>query len=108
MIQQLLSATQRVIEKVAADPHHESEINKEDRGDIKREMGGGPMYGGGGHQSFSNGPPPQFGSQQQSNGGYGYSSPFGGGPTPQKFNPTNGLGNAEVCIDPWRVKNMNS
>ena len=42
---QLMQATARVLEKVVADPHHASEISKEDFGG---KSGGGGGGGGGG------------------------------------------------------------
>ncbi|KHJ96505.1 KH domain protein [Oesophagostomum dentatum] len=94
---QLIQATARVLEKVVADPHHSSEINKEDFGN----KGGGNRTGntsftstnafsnGGATSTFSTGSN-AFGSQT-----YGYAAAQQ--PT-IKFNPMTGLGNQERGI----------
>lgn len=94
--QQLIQATARVLEKVVADPHHTSEINKEDFG----AKPGGPVRTG--NTSFTS-------SSAFSNGGtsttfntaatafstpnYGYSA---NQQQTLKFNPMSGLGNQEL------------
>ncbi|KAK6758284.1 hypothetical protein RB195_015850 [Necator americanus] len=77
---QLIQATARVLEKVVADPHHTSEINKEDFGNKNSNARDMPF-------NFRSGST-AFGSQT-----YGYAA------TQQptiKFNPMSGLGNQEL------------
>lgn len=121
----LLQAASRVLEKVASDPHHASEINKEDFGKGSGPSGsansgpsGGGGGGGGGGQSNNNS---SFSSVPAFNGGggggggmnvgaagfgggggQGYGGPqFGGQGGPQFGNgnnkyPMSGLGNNEL------------
>ncbi|RCN37092.1 KH domain protein [Ancylostoma caninum] len=94
---QLIQATARVLEKVVADPHHTSEINKEDFGN---KSGGARVnillspiaiffsaFSNGGATSTFSGGSTAFGSQP-----YGYTAAQQ--PT-IKFNPMSGLGNQE-------------
>uniref|UniRef100_A0A8R1HJP6 K Homology domain-containing protein n=1 Tax=Caenorhabditis japonica TaxID=281687 RepID=A0A8R1HJP6_CAEJA len=112
-LQSLLQAAARVLEKVASDPHHSSEINKEDFG--KGSGPNGPTVTGSSGQS-SNTPfssTPAFNGSSMnvgsagfgpgSGGGYGQGAQFGG-PGAQSFGngnpnskyPMSGLGNNEL------------
>uniref|UniRef100_A0A1I7V316 KH domain-containing protein n=1 Tax=Caenorhabditis tropicalis TaxID=1561998 RepID=A0A1I7V316_9PELO len=114
--QALLQAASRVLEKVASDPHHSSEINKEDFGKAIGPNGssnsgpsGGqssnapfsstPAFNGGGGGGGMNVGSAGFGGQ--GGGGYGGQGQFGGGPqfgngNPNSKYPMNGLGNNEL------------
>ncbi|EFP00788.1 hypothetical protein CRE_21277 [Caenorhabditis remanei] len=119
----LLQAASRVLEKVASDPHHSSEINKEDFGKASGPNGasntGGPTGnqsqnapfqqapafnggGGGGGMNvgaagFGGGQGGGYGGggQGQFGGGGGGGPQFGNGNPNQKY-PMNGLGNNEL------------
>ncbi|PAV91786.1 hypothetical protein WR25_24329 [Diploscapter pachys] len=98
---QLMQASARVLEKVVADPHHASEISKEDFGGKSSGGGGGGggggfnapnSYSGGGGNQGGNSAPSYGGSSSNFNNssyGYGNGSPF-------KYNPMSGLGNNEL------------
>ncbi|VDM56070.1 unnamed protein product [Angiostrongylus costaricensis] len=92
---QLIQATARVLEKVVADPHHTSEINKEDFGG----KGGGVRTTNTSFTSaagFTNGGT----SGTYNSGSSGFASQtYGYQPSQQqaiKFNPMSGLGNQEL------------
>ncbi|ULT92706.1 hypothetical protein L5515_009855 [Caenorhabditis briggsae] len=113
----LLQAASRVLEKVASDPHHSSEINKEDFGKAPSSntpSGGNqssnapfqqaPAFNGGGGQGGMNVGSAGFGGGQ-GGGGYGNQGQFGGGGgggpqfgngNPNAKYPMNGLGNNEL------------
>ncbi|KJH44762.1 KH domain protein [Dictyocaulus viviparus] len=92
---QLIQATARVLEKVVADPHHTSEINKEDFGG----KGGGVRTSNTSFTSasgFTNGG--TSGTYNSTSSGFG-SQTYGYQPNQQqaiKFNPMSGLGNQEL------------
>ncbi|CAI2352619.1 unnamed protein product [Caenorhabditis sp. 36 PRJEB53466] len=110
----LIQAAARVLEKVASDPHHSSEINKEDFGKgsgPNGSSGSGPVGGPGGppnNAPFSS--TPAFNGSQMNIGsaGFGPSGPGGyggqqqfGGPSfgngaPNAKYPMSGLGNNEL------------
>ncbi|KAK6053390.1 KH domain protein, partial [Cooperia oncophora] len=93
---QLIQATSRVLEKVVADPHHTSEINKEDfsgKGGQTRtgntSFTSTPAFTNGNTAAAFNAAPPAFAAQT-----YGYQANQQQ-PT-MKFNPMSGLGNQEL------------
>ncbi|CAI4231538.1 unnamed protein product [Auanema sp. JU1783] len=90
---QLILATSKVLEKVAADPHHSSEINKEDFGgkgaNSSFTSNSGYNNGSGGNYGGSGG-----GNAPYNNYGYGGQNNSGGGKF--QYNPMNGLGNNEL------------
>ncbi|CAD6186656.1 unnamed protein product [Caenorhabditis auriculariae] len=93
---QLMQATARVLEKVAADPHHNSEISKEDFGGKQSFTSGNTTtstpFTSSSAFNNSNTSQPAFGQAQASfsNTSYGY------GNGTMKYNPMSGLGNQEL------------
>ncbi|KAK6028666.1 KH domain protein, partial [Ostertagia ostertagi] len=90
---QLIQATCRVLEKVVADPHHTSEINKEDFGgksgpNWNPSFTSSSAFSNGGTSSTFNAAPAAFTTQT-----YGYQA---NQQQAVKFNPMSGLGNQEL------------